>query len=527
MYDLVIGNGRILTGLGSPWFWGDLAVLKGKIVKVGRLSGAEAGKSIDAGGRLVTPGFIDGHSHADVYLFENPEMEPKVMQGVTTENVGMDGLSVAPINKRDVKDWRKFLSGLAGDPNMEWSWGSLGDYFDNIDASKPSLNISSYVGLGTIRMMVMGMTDREATTREIEQMKRIAAQAMADGARGVSSGLIYPPCQYQRRQEIIELAKIAGEHNGIFDVHMRNEGDHVMEAIEEVTEIGRKARIPVLITHFKVMGKNNWGLSEKTLQMVDRAREEGVEVTVAQYPYTAGSTMLQAIIPPRYHTAGPERLLAALRKDKESVKGDIYKKGDWENLVAYVGWENILVSSVESEENKDCEGRSIKEIATMRGLRDPADAALGLLAEEELGVGMVIFGMSEEDVVRIMKHPTVSFITDGILGGRKPHPRAYGSYPRILGKYVRDEGVLGIEEAVRKMTSLPAEKLRLRTKGVIAENYDADLVIFDPEKIRDKATFQNPRQFPGGVEWVIVNGQIVVQNGKHTGARPGRAIRTR
>lgn len=527
MYDILILNGKIISGLGNPWFWGDLAIVKDKIVRVGRLAKAQAKKSIDAKGYFVTPGFIDGHSHSDLFIFIDPNTKQKVMQGITTENIGMDGMSVAPIDDKDIADWRKFLSGLAGNPKIDWSWRSFSDYFDAVDALPTSDNITSYVGLGTIRLKVMGMADRGPTPDEIDQMKRIAAQAMEEGARGISSGLIYPPCQYQTQNEMIEIAKIVREYDGIFDVHIRNEGASVIQAIEEVIEIGRQSGIPVLITHFKVMGKKNWGLSKKTLKMLDDVRQEGVEVTIAQYPYTAGSTMLHAVIPPWYHSKGPDKLIQMLREDKEPIKKDIRDKMNWENWEANVGWENIVVSSVESEDNKRYEGKSIVEIASMRNLDDPADAALNILAEEELAVGMIIFGMNEDDVIRIMKHPTVSFITDGILGGKKPHPRVYGTYPRILGKYVRDQGVLSLEEAVRKMTSLPAEKLRLKTKGVIAENYDADITIFDPDTIIDKATFDNPRQFSSGIEWVIVNGQVVVENGKHTNTRPGRTIRIR
>ncbi len=261
--------------------------------------------------------------------------------------------------------------------------------------------------------------------------------------------------------------------------------------------------------------------------MVDRARQQGVEVTIAQYPYIAGSTMLQTVIPPGYLSRGPDELIRMLKENRESIKRDIRERTDWENPSAKCGWENIFVSSVKRDANKKYEGRSIAEIASLRNLDDPEDAALDLLVEEELAVGMVIFHMDEKDVIKIMKHPSVSFITDGLLGGGKPHPRVYGTYPRILGRYVRGQGVLSLEEAVRKMTSLPAEKLRLRGKGVIAENHDADITIFDPDTVIDNATYENPRQFSTGIEWVIVNGQVVVEKGKHTSAAPGRTIRTR
>jgi N-acyl-D-amino-acid deacylase len=525
MYDLLILNGKIISGTGNPWFYGDLAVVKDKIVKVGHLSKAEAVNAINAQGCFVAPGFIDGHSHSDLFIFVDPKAEQKTLQGITTENVGLDGLSVAPIDEKNVAGWRRHLSGLAGDPPIRWNWKSFGDYLDAIDALPISDNITSYVGLGTVRLKVMGMTDRLATQAEIEQMKQIAAQAMQEGARGISSGLIYPPSQYQTLDEVAAIARVVQAYDGIYDVHIRNESDHVIEAINEVIEIGRQSEIPILITHFKVSGMRNWGLSEKTLQMVDDARREGVEVTIAQYPYTAGSTMLHAVIPPGYHAGGPDKLIRALREDKERLKKDM-READGENISNLIGWENIIISSVVSETNKHCEGKSISEIALLRGLNDPADAAIDLLVEEDLAVGMIVFSMDEKDVVRIMRHPSVSFITDGLLGG-KPHPRVYGSFPRILGRYVRDQGILSLEEAVRKMTSLPAEKLRLKTKGRIAENYDADITIFDFNTIIDKATYENPRQFSPGIEWVIVNGKVVVEKGRHTQAAPGKTVRTR
>jgi N-acyl-D-amino-acid deacylase len=527
MYDLLILNGKIVSGNGNPWYWGDVAIGRGKIVKIGRFAKGQGEKVIDARGSVISPGFIDGHSHSDLFLIANPSAEQKVMQGVTTENVGMDGMSVAPIDEKNIADWRRFLSGLAGDPKIDWKWRSLADYYDVLDRLPTSINVTSYVGLGTIRLKVMGMTDRKATPAEIDQMKRIAAQAMEEGARGISAGLIYSPSQYQTLEEVVEIAKVVRGYDGIYDVHLRSEGDRLIQSIEEVVEIGRRSGIPVLITHFKVFGKKNWGLSEKALELLDDVRREGVEVTIAQYPYIAGSTMLHAVIPPWYHAKGPVELIQMLRKNKEPIKKDIRERTDWENFALSIGWQNVVVSSVESDVNKKYEGKNIAEIATMRNLADPTDAALDLLAEEELAVGMIVFYGDEKDVVRIMKHPSVSFITDGIVGGGKPHPRVYGTFPRILGRYVREQGVQTLEEAVRKMTSLPAEKLRLKSKGVIAENYDADITIFKANTILDKATFENPKQFSSGIEWVIVNGQVVAENGKHTKRRPGRTIRIR
>lgn len=527
MYDLAIINGKIISGTGSPWYVGDLAVAQDKIVKIGQFGNTQARKVIDAKGCFVSPGFIDGHSHGDIFIFEDPNAHQKIMQGVTTENFGLDGFSVAPIDEENIRNWRKYMSGLNGSSGVEWTWRSFSDYLDALDALRPSVNISSYVGLGTIRLKVMGMSDREATPAEIGQMKRIASEAMEGGARGISAGLIYPPSMYQQFEEVVEIAKLVRAHDGIYDVHLRSEGDALVQAMEEVIAIGSKSGIPILITHFKVMGKKNWGLSERALEIVDKARQKGVDVTIAQYPYIAASTMLQAVVPPWYHSQGSEALLRSVREERESIKKDIETRMDWDNIPVNSGWENIVISSVETVQNKKYEGRSIAEIALTKGLDSPVDAALDLLSEEELAVGMIIFCMDEEDVKRIMKHPTVSFITDGLLGGNKPHPRVYGTYPRILGRYVRDQAVLPLEEAIRKMTSLPAEKLRLHNKGILCENFDADITVFDYDAIIDNATFQEPRQFSSGIKCVIVRGQVVVEDGKHTHAVPGRAIRSR
>jgi len=526
MYDVLIVNGRIISGAGNPWFRGSVGIVGGKIAKIGQLSGQEAATLIDAQDNFVCPGFIDGHSHSDLFILKNPEAEQKVRQGVTTENLGLDGMSVAPINQKDIAGWRKHLSGLSGDPGVEWTWRSFGEYLDTVEAARPSINVSSYVGLGTIRLKVMGMNDRPAEPGEIESMKELAAQAMDEGARGISTGLIYPPSQYQSVEEVVEIARVVRQRDGIYDVHLRSEGNALLEAMDEVIEIGRRSGIPVLITHFKVMGKDNWGLSEKSIQKVDRARQEGLDVTIAQYPYLAGSTMLHSVVPPWFHSKGPDEVVRMLRQERAVIKRDIRERQDWENVPTTIGWENIVVSSVESEANEKFVGKSIADIATMRGLDDPADAAMDLLIEEDLAVGMITFYGDEKDVVRIMRHPSMSVITDGLLGG-KPHPRVYGTFPRILGRYVREQGVLSVEEAVRKMTSCPAEKLRLKNKGLIAENYDADIVVFDPDSIIDRATYEKPRQFSTGLNWVLVNGRVVVENGRHTSARPGKVIRTR
>jgi N-acyl-D-amino-acid deacylase len=526
MFDLLIKNGRVVDGSGNPWVAADVAVKAGRIAAVGRLGDVAAATVVEALGRIVCPGFIDGHSHSDLYVLAAPESRQKIMQGFTTEVIGLDGMSVAPVSDARKPGWQKHLSGLAGNPSIPWNWNSLGDYLDVVDANQASVNICSYAGLGTIRLNVIGMDDRAPTASEMEQMRRLTAEAMEQGARGLSAGLIYPPSQYQSLEEMVELCRVAARYDGIFDVHMRNESDRIAESIEEVLEIGRRAGIPVLITHFKVRGRKNWGCSERLLERLEKARAEGIDVTTSQYPYTAGSTFLHAAIPPWYHRQGAEALLEALKSRRAEIKRDIAQRMDWENFSGILGWENIYVSSVASEANRNCEGKRLSQIAAERGV-EPADAACDLLVEEELAVGMIAFGLDEADIGTILRHALTSVITDGLLSGSKPHPRAYATSARILGRYVREQGVISLEDAVRKLTSLPAAKVRLRRKGLLAAGFDADIVVFDPATVIDTNSYEDPMRHPAGIEHVVVGGQLVVKNGVHTGAKPGRTIRDR
>ncbi len=526
MFDLLIKNGRVVDGSGNPWVTADVAVTDGRIAAIGRIGDAAAATVLDAAGRVVCPGFIDGHSHSDLYALSAPESRQKIMQGFTTEVVGLDGMSVAPISEAHKPGWRKHLSGLAGNPGTPWSWNSMGGYLDAVDATPAAVNICSYAGLGTIRLNVVGMDDRAPSADEMEQMRRLTAEAMEQGARGVSAGLIYPPSQYQRLEEIVALCRVAARYDGIFDVHMRNESDRIAESVEEVLEVGRRAGIPVLITHFKVRGRKNWGSAGRLLERLEKARADGIDVTPSQYPYTAGSTFLHAVIPPWYHTRGADALVEALHRRRADIKRDIAQRMDWENFAGILGWENIYVSSVAGAANRACEGKSLSRIAAERGV-EPADAACDLLVEEQLAVGMIAFGLDEGDIRTILRHPLTSVITDGLLSGGKPHPRAYATSARILGRYVREDGVISLEDAVRKLTSLPAAKARLRRKGLLAAGFDADIVVFDPASVLDTNSYEDPMRHPAGIEHVAVNGRLVVRDGVHTGAAPGRTIRDR
>ncbi len=517
MVDLVIEGGRIVDGTGKASYTGDIAVSNGKIVEVGVIHGGVE-RRIDAKGLVVAPGFIDSHSHSDLMLIAEPEAKQKIMQGITTEIVGQDGLGEAPIKEKDIENWRSYLSGLNGDPEIDWSWRSLGEYLDAIEEAGPATNVASLVGHGNLRLSAMGMDDRPPTDSELEEMKALLRDSLRQGAYGLSTGMIYPPCVYAATEELTELCRVVSEEDGIFVIHMRNEGDALLESIGEVATIGANSGVKLHISHFKAAGKRNWGRSVQGLEAIKKAREVGLSITVDQYPYTAGSTFLSARLPSWMHEGGVNAMLDRLRDS--ATRGRAYAEMTEDRSFAM--WGDTIVTSVKTEGNKHLEGRSLAEIAEMRGV-DIVEALFELVLEERNAVGMVSFSMSEEDVRIIMGSPIQMFCTDGIVLG-KPHPRAYGSFPRVLGRYVR-EGVLSLEEAVRKMTSLPAERFGLQGRGILKPGAHADITILNPETVIDTGTYEDPIRFPEGIEYVIVNGRVTVDSGAHTGERAGMVLR--
>jgi N-acyl-D-amino-acid deacylase len=524
--DIIVRGGDVYDGSGRGPARLDVGINGDKIVSVGDLSHQEAKKVIDATGKIVAPGFIDAHSHSDLRLLYGEPPLVKISQGVTTEILGQDGLSVAPIVEKDIPLYRKMLAGLLGDPDLNWDWRSVSDYLGRLDKHGMPLNAGYLIPHGPIRTEVMGMDDREATRAELDAMHPVLEKAIKQGGCGFSTGLIYPPCSYASTAELIDLCKVAAKNDVAFIVHMRNEGYMIMDSVDEMLTVAKESGVHLHISHLKVFGQSVWGKTGEILDKLARAREQGARITADQYPYFAGCTVLTAVLPTWTLAGGTEALLARLQDKtvrarlKEEFK---LPESVWDNRATSVGWENVVVSWVKSEKNKRFEGKNIVEIAEMRG-QEPDDAVCDLLVEENLAVTQITFYGTEDTIKPIMVDPWVMFCTDGIYGG-KPHPRLYGSFPRILGRYVRDSGWLSMGEAIRKMTSLPAETFRLPGRGSVKEGFAADVTVFDPATIIDNATYDAPETLAAGVSCVIVNGTPVLENAKYSGKNPGRTLR--
>lgn len=524
MLDYLIRNAQVIDGTGNPWFRADVGIAGGRIAALAHRLDAPAQHIIDADGLVLCPGFIDMHAHSDWWLLTNPLHHPKVMQGVTTELLGQDGFSLAPWPAQEAEMLRRLVAGMNGNPDLAPTWGDFAGYLEALNQAQPSVNAVSLVGHGTLRVGVVGMADRPAAPAELDEMERLLREAMEEGAAGLSTGLIYAPCYFAAQEELVRLCRVVAQYGGIFVVHLRSEGDRLLEALDEVLDIASASGVSLHISHFKVFGRPNWGKSALTLERLERARDAGIDVTFDQYPYTAGSTSLAVLLPPWAHAGGTEALLSRLRDPsaRQRMRHDMEQDTSWDNFLLAVGPENIFITWTGSERGRWAVGKNLNEIA---GALDtsPAEAVMHILLEEQLAVSMVDFCMSEEDVERIMLHPLQMFCTDGLLAGT-PHPRAYGAYARVLGHYVRERRLLPLEQAVRKMTSLPAQRLRLRDRGLVREGYWADLVLFDPRTVSDTATYEDPCRHPAGIAGVFVNGMLTAAGGQHLGARAGRAL---
>jgi N-acyl-D-amino-acid deacylase len=529
-FDVVIINGHIIDGTGSPWYSGDVGIRDGRIAAIGNLSVAARKLTIDAKGKVVAPGFIDMLGQSEVTILVDPRLPSKIYQGITTEITG-EGGSAAPLNDMIIANDRPGYEHYKIDPD----WRTFGQYFARLEKQGMGINLASYVGATQVRRMVLGDADVQPTPEQLKKMRALVVDAMHDGAVGVSTSLEYAPAPYAKTEEIIALASEASKFGGIYATHMRSEADAVLESIDEAVRIGREAHIPVEIWHFKVAGKANFGRMPELVARVNKARADGFDVTADTYAYTAWSNSMSAFVPPWAHDGGDAKLIdrlkdpaarARIRKDMETPS----KKWDneWDEIS---GPQDVMITVVQNPAIRKFQGKRLTEVAQAMN-KDPMDALFDLLIEDNAFTECAVFGMSEPDVVLALQQPWVSVDNDssgtspeGILGEEHPHPRAYGTFPRILRKYVREEKKLTLEDAIRKFSALPAQRMRLIDRGVLKKGMWADVVVFDPETVRDSATFDDPNRLSDGMQYVLVNGVPVIENGKMTGALPGKVLR--
>ena len=528
-FDLIITNGHIIDGTGSPWYSGDLGIRDGKIAAIGNLSAAPRNRTIDAAGKVVAPGFIDMLGQSELSILVEPRLPSKIYQGITTEITG-EGGSVAPLNDSIIQTDRAGYEHYKITPD----WRTFRQYFARLEKQGMGINLASYVGATQVRRMVLGDDNKQPTPEQLDQMKALVRDAMKDGTVGVSTALEYAPAPYARTEELIALAAEGGKFGGIYSTHMRNESDSVLEAIDEALRIGREAHVPVEIWHIKVAGKSNWGRMPEVVAKINAARASGADITADTYAYTAWFNDFSAFIPPWAHDGGTARLVERLKDHatRERIRKDMLAPSkDWDNEWQEIpGPEAILIGIVQNPKMLPLQGKRLSEIARLWN-KDPLDALFDFLIEDP-NAGVAVFGMSQPDVTLALQQPWVAIDNDssgtspeGILGQEHPHPRAYGTFPRILRKYVREDKALTLEDAIRKMSALPAQRLRLTDRGVLKAGMWADVVIFDPATVRDLATFDNPNQLSEGMEYVLVNGVPVIEQSKMTGALPGKALR--
>ena len=531
-YDTVVRNGRIIDGTGSPWYSGDVGIRDGRIAAIGNLTGASARRTIDAHGMVVAPGFIDMLGQSELTILVNPHLPSKIYQGITTEITG-EGNSVAPVTDAMLKADRLTFEHYGIKPD----WHTLRDYFARLEHQGIGINLATYVGATQVRRVVLGEVNRAPTVAELDRMRALVREAMQDGAVGLSTSLQYAPAPYAGTDELIALAAEASKFGGIYATHMRSEANAILTAIEEAVRIGREANIPVEIWHLKVAGKANWGRMPEVIARIEAARRSGVDISADTYAYPAGSNTFSAIIPPWAHDGGDAKLIERLKDPatRARIRRELEDpSGQWENEWQEVtGPEGILIGAVQNPKLLPLQGKTIAQIAQIWH-KDPIDTVFDLLIEDEAFTSVAIFMMSEPDIVLALQQPWVSICNDsegtapdGILGKEHPHPRAYGTFPHILRKYVREERKLPIEDAIRKFSALAAQRMRLTDRGVLKAGMWADVVVFDPRTIRDIATFDNPNQLSEGMRYVLINGVPVIDDGKMTNALPGKVLRHR
>jgi N-acyl-D-amino-acid deacylase len=520
-YDVVITNGRVIDGTGNPWLYGDVAIKGGKIVKIGKINSKSGKRVIDAKGMAVAPGFIDLHTHTDLPVLADGNAESKLRQGVTLDVIG-ESSTVAPLRGQVLEEYKEQAKRRAG---VDVDWTTLEGYFKRLSKKRSSINIASSVSPQQIRKIVVGFEDRPATAAEIERMNQLIVQAMEEGAVNLSTA--FTGGGYKYADEMIAMAKIVARYGGYYGTHIGGEGEQINEELDKAMRIAEETGIPVHIYHIKVRGKNNFGKVKEVVKKIDAARARGLDITANQYPYTAMQHPWARLFPTWVQNMPRKEAIAKIkdRAFRDKIKSD-HEFPEYVN--EHGGWEGIVGTVFTLPQNKQYEGKTILEISKLRKQADPAETCFDLIVEEGAFIPGVHHTMSEDDVKFVMQVPWVSIASDGsalnLKEPGKPHPRSYGTNARVLGKYVRDEKVLTLADAVRKMTSLPAQTLKLKDRGMLKEGYWADVVIFDPATVTDPATYENPQQYAKGIPFVLVNGAVVIDNGNHTGARPGKVI---
>jgi N-acyl-D-aspartate/D-glutamate deacylase len=529
-YDLIIRNGQIIDGTGSPWYAADIGVKDGRIAAIGKLTSASATRSIDVHGLAVAPGFIDMLGQSELTLLVDPRAPSKIFQGVTTEITG-EGESVAPLNDAMLHENQATYEHY----RLKVDWRTLAEYLARLEKQGIGINFATYIGATSVREMVVGYSDRAPSRDELREMEDLVEQGMRQGAMGISSALEYPPAPYASTDELIALARVAARYGGVYATHMRDEGDAEAAALDETFRIGREAQIPIEIFHLKVAGRKNFGSMPLVLERIEKARAQGIDVTADTYAYTAWSNSLAAFTPPWANDGGKDQLLRRLRDPtaRARMRRDMVTPSDkWDNeWLEIEGPQDVLICAVNHRELLPYLGKRLSEIAA-EWHEDAIDTIFDFLIRDEAATSVAVFGMSESDVALALQQPWVSVGIDdsgtspeGTLGADHPHPRAYGTFPRILAKYVRQERKLSLADAIRKFTALPAQREHLSDRGVIKLSMWADLVVFDPRSIHDVATYDDPNRFPEGMAYVLVNGVPVIEEGRMTGALPGKVLR--
>ena len=514
--DILIKGGKLIDGTGAPWRYADVGIAGGRIVAIGQLAALDARRQLEIEGDMVCPGFIDSHSHADLTLIARKWVGLRLCQGITTEVVGQDGLSYAPASSARLQEWRRYLVGLNGDfSNLDWDWGSVQELIEKYRES--AANVVFLIPHGAVRVETMGWAPRAADKQELGTMQGLVRQGMAEGAAGLSTGLSYIPCYHATTEEMVVLCEPVADAGGILSIHVRSYVHEFLAAIDEAIEIGRRSGVAVHISHLRMCDPATWGSAEEVLEKLDQARSQGIDVTFDIYPYTVGSAPLFAILPPWVQFGGPDEILSRL--ENQAIRHRIVEEmHSWP-----VDWPAFRLSNAAASSLGDWVGHSLAEAATALGMEAP-DLIPALLLATELDATIVADGGNEADNEIMFRHPAAMVCSDGIMIGGRPHPRGYGAFPRVLARYVRQKKVLSWEEAIQKMSGLPAARLGLQDRGILREGAAADIVVFSPDEISDRATHEDGRLPPTGIRWVMVNGNVVIEKGRYNGGAYGKAL---